>query len=279
MRVRVSPAAHYTTNLKKYMALNINLNTLRKGSGTKRQKFGLGSLIFVILFGTIFAAAGLWFINDSKIDPSWTQISGQIVDSARSTNSKDNTTYRAIVSYSVNGQPYTVTSRVGSSASPTTGTSRQVAYNPSKPSEAKVVEAASMQMWMWLFPVAGFGLIIFAIVSFIKSTRRTQVINTLMQTGQKITGVLTDIQSSGSDKNQTYKIVVSATDLTGTVRNYTSDSLTNVGGLKLVDFHSNPVPIDVYIDSSNPEHYYVDIFDIPNLSPQRILDLIQSVKK
>ena len=97
-----------------------------------------------------------------------------------------------------------------------------------------------------------------------------------MQSGQKLQGILVDVQSEGSDNNSGYKIVVSATDTSGAVQNYVSDSLTGIGGLAIADFRSNPIPIDVYIDPANPQNYYVDVADIPNLTPERIGELIKS---
>ena len=44
----------------------------------------------------------------------------------------------------------------------------------------------------------------------------------------------------------------------------------------MADFRNNPIAIDVYIDTTNPKKYYVDISDIPNLTPERIQELIKS---
>ena len=47
----------------------------------------------------------------------------------------------------------------------------------------------------------------------------------------------------------------------------------------MIDLRANPVPIDVYIDTVNPENYYVEVDDIPNLTPDRIADMIKTVVK
>ena len=72
---------------------------------------------------------------------------------------------------------------------------------------------------------------------------------------------------------------MSATDNTGVVQNYVSDSLNGVAGLAMADFQNNPILIDVYVDLINPQNYYVDISDIPNLTPQRISELIQAASQ
>ncbi len=92
-------------------------------------------------------------------------------------------------------------------------------------------------------------------------------------------GILTDIQSTGGNNNGSYKIVISATNIAGVVQNYVSDSLNNIAGLAMADFRNNPIPIDVYIDPTKPQNYYVDISDIPNLTPERIAQLTQSAVK
>lgn len=243
----------------------------------RRQKFGIFSLISLLLFGAIFTVAGVFAIKSSKIDPNWTRISGEVVESS-SRIDDGKTIYTPVVQYSANGQIYKVTSSIGSSFYPNIGDKREVAYNPTRPEQAKVVEGAGTQAFLWLFPAIGFGVLVLAPVLFVRSLRRSNKIKSLMQTGQKLQGVLVDIQSAGRSNNKnTYRIVVSATDNTGTVQNYLSDELSGIGGLSMADFRKNPIPIDVYIDPTNSQNYYVDLSDIPNLTPERIGELIKSV--
>lgn len=257
--------------------MNINFNSNMTNFKVKRQKFGVFPLIFLLLFGAVFAGAGIFAIKGSKIDPNWTRISGQVVDSS-SRISDGSTTYTPVVQYSVNGQTYKVTSSTGSSFYPNIGDTREIAYNPSRPDQAKVVEGAGSKAFLWLFPAIGFGVLVLAPILFVRSLHRSNKINNLMQTGQKLQGILVEIQSTGSsDNNNTYKIVVSATDNSGSVQNYVSDQLSGIGGLAMADFRNNPIPIDVYIDPTNSQNYYVDISDVPNLTPERIGELIKSV--
>ena len=70
--------------------------------------------------------------------------------------------------------------------------------------------------------------------------------------------------------------MVSPTYSRGKDQKYKSDSLTGIGGLAMADFRTNPIPIDVFIDPSNPAEYYVDVSDVPNLTPERIATLIKN---
>lgn len=130
---------------------------------------------------------------------------------------------------------------------------------------------------LYIFPVVGVIAIILGITSFIRSQRRNANISQLMQTGQKVQGVLIDLKSSGDTKNTQYQLIVSAPDLGGVVQDYVSDPLNSIGGLMLIDIRATPVPIDVYIDSMNPKNYYVDLADIPNLTAQQITDMVSRV--
>lgn len=256
--------------------MNISFNSNIANFKVRRQQFGIFSLIFLLLFGAVFAGSGLFFINSSKIDSSWNRISGEIVDSS-SRISNESTTYNPVIQYSVDGQNYRLTSSSGSSFYPNIGGKLEVAYNPSRPDQAKVVDGVGAQAFLWLFPVIGIGILVLAPILFIRSMHRSKKIKNLMQTGQKLQGVLVDVQSTGSsDNNNTYKIVVSATDISGAVQNYVSDQLGGIGGLAMADFRKNPIPIDVYVDPANSQNYYVDISDVPNLTPERIGELIKS---
>lgn len=249
------------------------------GSGfkVKRQKFGVGILIFLVIFGAVFTGAGYFALNSSSVDAGWQRVSGEIVSLSNGT-SDGSTTYSPVVKYSVDGEAYRVTSSFSSSFAPTIGETREVAYNPAQPNQAKVVEEAGTTWWLWVFPLSGVAIIVIAIISFIKSLQRSGEIRRLMQTGQKLQGVMTDLQSTGTNNNGS-KIVVSAVDATGATQSYLSDSITGIGGIAMADFQTNPIAIDVYVDPLNPKNYYVDIADVPGLTPQRISELLQSAAK
>lgn len=256
--------------------MNIPLNNFGNSPfKTKRQGFGLGSLIAMIFIGAAFTAVGFIIYQSTIIDKNWTRVQGEIVDVTSSIND-GSTTYTPIIKYEVNGQSYRAAGSNGSSSYPNIGSMREVAYNPDRPDQSKAVGGAGSKIFILLFPAIGVLLLILAPFSFIKSLKRSGKIKDLTQTGQKLSGVLVDILSTGGGNNNTYKIVVAATDNTGTVQNYTSDNVNGAADLAMADFRNNPIPIDVYVDPTNQQNYYVDISDIPNLTPQRIGELIKS---
>lgn len=246
----------------------------------RRAKFGVSSLIFFTLFGTLFAVGGIFAFLSTQIDESWTRVQGKIVD-VSSRTSDGSTMYTPIVEYVVDGESYRVSSNSSSSIYPTIGNEREVAYNPVRPDEAKMVEGIGIKLLILLFPAVGITILLVSFFSFVKSIRRTKAIKKLKQTGNKLQGVLVDVQSSGRTSGRrgsaTYNLVVSATDTSGTVQNYVSDKLTGaIGQLTMMDFHKNPIPIDVYVDVVYPKNYYVDISMIPKLTPEKISELIKS---
>ena len=242
----------------------------------QRQRFSIGTLIFLLLFGGVFAYAGILVVNTGKIDASWQRVSGTIVD-VSSYISKGSTIYTAIVEYHVGDQAYKVTSNFGSSMYPAKGGTREVAYNPAQPQEAKVVESGAAGLLPYIFPIVGIAVALFAIIFFIKSLKRESEIKRLMQSGQKVQGVLVDVQvaNSSNSRRSSYKLVVAATDFSGTVRNYVSDSISGIAAIAMEDFRTTPIPMDVYIDSANPSSYYVDVSGVPELTAASIIDLLK----
>lgn len=246
-------------------------------STIKRQEFGIGPFILFLVAGLSFTWAGLFFVKDIKVNPSWTKISAEVIDLVRTRNNL----YQPVYQYSVNGQNYQVASEISSSRHPAVGDKGEIAYDPNHPDQAKVVEGVGGWFFTLVFPMLGMAVLIMAPIFFIKSLKRSTLIKRLLQMNQKIQGILTDVQSvGGSNRKANYKVTVSATDPTGIVRNYISDTIGNVGGLTLVDFRSNPIPVAVYIDAAHPELYYVDVSDLPNLTPQEINELlVRQIKK
>lgn len=265
--------------------MNISFNTNSLGGyKVRRQKFGLGSLTILFVIGAAFIGGGIVTTRVSKIDPEWKRVTGVINDYSSDRRGTDNTkTYWAIVDYEVDGESYQVRSSSGSSSIPNKGGPQEVAYNPDDPEDAKVVGGVG-GVFGWIIVGLGVGLILSAPVLYMRSRNRSNTIGNLMQSGQKRQGVIVDVLSYGTNTsgvNETgvsnsYKVVVAATDSSGAVKNYTSDTLTGIGGLAMADFRNNPIPIDVYIDPANPHNYYVDVSDVPNLTPERIRGLIAS---
>ncbi len=145
--------------------------------------------------------------------------------------------------------------------------------------DANTVEKTGPDWFIYIFPVAGVFIVVLGFISFVRALQRNADIKRILQTGRKVQGVLTDVTVKGDSKRTDYRIVVAAPDLSGVVQSYISDSVNNIGGLAMADFHNTPIPIDVYLDSSDPKKYYVDISDIPNLTMERITELLQKAQK
>lgn len=256
----------------------MNIFNLAGTYKAKRHQTGLKDVVLSLVFGGMFIVVMIPLSNSNRTPAGWENVSGQVVETSER-RGDDSTLYTAIVEYRVDGQAYRVASNVSSSWQPTMGDSRKVTYNPAKPSESKLIEEGILpNLIFWLFPGIGSLWIILTVYSYLKSKNRTRQIQNLVSSGTKVTGVLIDIKTPFNQANDTYQIVVSATDVRGVVQNYVSDPVSGIGALGLSDFRTQPIPIDVYVDRSNPDKYYVDVSDIPNLTPERIQQLVQSAQ-
>ncbi len=260
------------------MTFNIPLGGGINPFKTRREKFGIGSLLVLLLIGAVITGFGVVIYNSARINPNWTKVDGKVV-SVNTDSSGSGNTYSPVVSYQANGQTYKVASSSSTSSYPQIGSTKQVAYDPAAPADAKVVSSGFISAFILVLLGIGVFLILLAPVLFVRSLRRSKDISKLKGSGQKVAGVITDIQSvsnGGNNQGSKYRIVVSATGLSGTVQNYTSDWVTGIGGLAMTDYRQNPVPIDIYINPTNPDDYYVDISEIPNITPERIMQLVKS---
>lgn len=239
---------------------------------TRRDKPTLASTILMVLFGLAFLAPVAFVGSTMRIDPGWVKTQGTITEVAV-VSSSDGSTYAPVVTYVVDGVSYSVQQSFSSSSRPNLGGTMTVAYNPSSPSEAKVQGGTSLLLFLGLFAVVGISIIVSVIVAYIRSMKRSRDIDSLMTTGQKVQGIITNIQDTKSRGAQ-YKVVVSAPNLAGQVTHYVSDTITGIGAIAMMDYTSNPIPVDVFIDPTNPDRYYVDIADLPNLTPDKIASLI-----
>jgi hypothetical protein len=256
--------------------MEINTNMIN-GYKVRRQKFSIFALILMVVIGAAMLGGGILALQGERIDPTWTKVSGQTTSVKSTIDSSGHNLYTAVVSYQVNGQSYTIAAGSSSSIYPRIGGTKQVAYNPQAPANAKAIDGGALQLFLWIFPIIGVLFLILSPILYVRSLKRSNAIKNLVQSGQKLPGVLVDVRSMGSPDNQvTFKIVVAATDPQGTVQNYTSDTMTGIGGLAMVNFRESPIPIDVYVDPGDPSKYYVDVSDIPNLTPDRIAELLKS---
>lgn len=260
--------------------MNISFNSNAAGLmnlKARRQKFGIGSLIVMLIIGVAFIGIGKTVLKSMSVNSSWTRVTGKVISVSAGNTSGSTTTYAPIVQYTANGQQYQVSSSVSSSSYPQIGTPKQVAYDPSNPGDAKVINGVGTTWFVYIFPIVGIIMVVGSPILFVRSMRRSHDIKGLQQTGVKLQGVLTDVLQVGQTNQggSAYKMIVSATNQAGQVQAYTSDTIHGMGGITLAHFQSHPIPIDVYVNPSNPKDYYVDISDIPSLTPEKISELIQ----
>lgn len=238
----------------------------------RRSKFGVSSLLFFLLFGGFWLAIIAPLALATRVDSGWERVSGKVIEVRTSTND-DGTTYSPVVEYYVDSSRHVITSSVSTGSAPQIGGSQEVAYDPENPFDAKVVQGSGLSWIIGLFVAVGVIMITIGPILYVRSLRRSRAVQMLVDTGQKVQGIVVDVRQA-SGKEGSYKIVVAAPSLSGTTEHYTSDAATGIGGLTMADFQGNPIPIDVYIDPINPQNYYVDIDDIPALTPERIKELI-----
>ena len=134
----------------------------------QRQATGIKALILLLLIGLALLGSGLAIFYSSRVNSSWTKIEGTVIRSTP-TGAGRNLSYLPVVKYTVSNQSYTVTASSGTSIMPLVGSLKEVAYNPDKPTQAKVVETTSGTVLAVVFGVMGVGCIILGSVSFIKS--------------------------------------------------------------------------------------------------------------
>ncbi len=248
-----------------------------RGTVSRQDDMSAKSLVVAVVFGGAFAAAGFLFWTLSRVDPTWTRVSGTVVDVAISrSNGSGDSMYAPVVSYVAEGRTYEVTESWRSSSRPDVGDEAEVAYEPGRPGRAAVVPGTFMSVLPWTLVTFGLGFVAFSIRSFTKGRKRSARIRRLVETGERLQGVLIDVHATTTNRTTEYDLVVAATDPTGVVQNYVSDTIVGAAGLLLADYANQPIPIDVYVDRSNPRDYYVDLSDIPNLTPQRIIELVKS---
>ena len=227
-------------------------------------------------FGVFFGGgAYTWIMSSVSVPTGWTVVMGQVSDVVESTSS-DGTTYAPIVSFTQDGQEYLARTNFYSSSKPALGTERKVAFDPQNPEKNKVVGSLASLWVVVLGGLVGAVLFILGPILFINSMRRQKAIEELMRTGHKVTGVISNVRKTGSENNRDYFVItVTAPGMDAGIREYHSDAVVNIGGLMTVDYQSKPVPVDVYISTSNPELYYVDIDDIPELTRESLESYIK----
>lgn len=259
--------------------MGITLSIPSSGSKSKIKRDNPSFHYFlIILVGMIFFIVGMKIFYDSKIDDSWPKVSGKISSYESERNVDDDIQYSVNISYSVKSVAYEKKHAYVSLVEPTVGKSAQIAYNPNDPSEAKVYIDKNLRYLNLLFP--GFGLIIMivTIIFYKKFKKRNTDITNLIKSGRKIQGIVIGVDYAGkTNSRRLFKIKVSAVNLSGETQEYTSDRVKGADGLYAYDYKNNSINVDVYVDISNPESYYVDTSVIPQINYSVINEIGKAV--
>lgn len=138
-----------------------------------KTQTGLGTVIASVIF-LVFAAGflggGLFIRSQVTPDQGDVVVVGTVVD-VRESSGSDGSTYRPIVEYRdpQTGQVFTSVGLIGTSSQPELGSTREVAFPPNAPADAKVVG----QVWFaWIFITIGVATLgILALVPIVRMRR------------------------------------------------------------------------------------------------------------
>lgn len=235
-------------------------------------------LLMFIIPGAIFLLIGLLGFDSVRIDSGWNRTFGLVNDVDIVSGSRK-TTYTPVVEYKIDGESYIVTGKIYSDNAPIVGSSIEIAYNPQRPSDGKLVqESGGSSLKMWVSTSFGAILLLIGIDMYIKDRRRLREIAELQQNGQKTRGIIDKLVFTGLWSRQPmYKIVARAVGIDGQVNKFTSDQVTGSIANVFKDVRSKKIPIDIYLDLSNPKKYFVDTSIFPTLSADEKAELVNRV--
>lgn len=236
----------------------------------RRSRFGLGSALLVFTIGALFTGVSFLLLHSEFQSHDWPSTEGRVVYVSERLDSENGMMYTPTIAYRVNGATYKVTSSQSSGSRDIIGSQKTVRYNPQTP-QVGIVALSGAGYMIFLFPIIGIVLMIGAVAGLIFSFKRGASISRLKQTGTKLRGVVTNVENVS--QGGVIRVIVSAADQSGQVRDYKSDS---IGGntFSLMNYRTNPVAMDVYVDGSNPNNYYVDIADVPAMTVESIQQLL-----
>lgn len=237
----------------------------------RRSKFGFGSGLILLFIGTVFIGVSFIIFNGEIRSRDWPTAQAKVVHVAQRLDSENGMMYTPTVEYTVNGTPHRITSQMSSSSPETVGSTKTVRYNPNNQSEG-IIAMSGMMYTFLLFPLIGAGLILGSIVAAVRSFKRSRVISNLKQSGIKVQGIVSNVESTS--QRGSVRLTVSAPDQSGQVRSFASDTVSG-NTFTLTDYQQKPIAMDVYIDATNPDIYYVDIDDIPEMTADTITHLLQ----
>ncbi len=142
------------------------------GKSTRKTELFVG--IFVLILGIGLTVGAFIFKNERerKIN-SWPHTQAVVVDyEADWDDDDDDYMYREIVSYTVDGKNYRKKSDSSSNIRPSLGVTREIAYNPDKPSECVFVESLTPIFIIML--IVGVGFTAASVMLFVQVAKKNR---------------------------------------------------------------------------------------------------------
>jgi hypothetical protein len=246
------------------------LAKLRNNFSAEKVTFSLFKLIIFFTIGLVCIVASVLTLSSFKIDPNWKSGVGTIIGSSFD-EELFSKSYIPLLDYEVNGAHYQVVSDTGTSKQPEPGKQQSIVYNPSNPSQARVVQPASHSYLAWGFLIGGVVIAVGSIILFGIARYNDQPGKNTKQTGRKVRGAIMGIEADPTSSKKRYRVIAVALDASGKARRFTSEWIAGVSKIAAIDFRKNRVHIDVYLDRTDLKKYYVDVDEISGLTAQGIL--------
>ena len=125
------------------------------------------TLIGMIVFGVACLGGAVLIYVTDQIPSSWVKESGTITSFRTDYGgTHGGTTYCAVVTYQAKGVSYSDNATTCGGNFPTVGAQAQVAYNPTKPAQGKVVSGLSDVFFIGLSGLIGLALLVFAPIAY-----------------------------------------------------------------------------------------------------------------
>lgn len=235
----------------------------------------------LLIFGSISIFCLLFAIQTFKyasIDSSWKKTEGVISNITETISGPDGVEHDVLIKYKVDNQTYEIKSN-SYSASMRTGDIKEVYYDPNNPSDSKIKDNFNYlySVFLALFSVALFA---YGIFDYLKNKKRNKSVNRLKENSLKLQGIIKDLyDNSSTTYPPKYSLDATAVTPSGELKLFKSDNLESLGNLRIRDFENNPTPVDILIDPSNYNNYFIDVSSIPEIKPERVHFLIQKAKR
>ena len=134
------------------------------------SKHGWERIISTFIVGATLIFVGFVLRNEFSIDTNWIRSTGSVSQVTQKEVS-EGPEFVSTISYSTEGRDFTITEHLKSNSPPQVGSSREIAFNPANPAEAKVVRDGSYTVYANVLFVVGAYFSMVAIYSTLKKIK------------------------------------------------------------------------------------------------------------